>query len=92
MFSFSSSREDRGTSFQLYRININTTSGKVIHIHKVAHSKKKKKYSSKKLVKAFVSEGQRVSKQSLRAAFDFSQSAVRTPASAISIKQSCLAF
>lgn len=52
----------------------------------------KKKYSPKKLMKAFVSEGQQVSKQSLRAAFDFSQSAVRTPASAISIKQSCLAF
>lgn len=43
-------------------------------------------------MKAFISEGQQVSKQSLRAAFDFPQSAVRTPASAISIKQSCLAF
>lgn len=41
---------------------------------------------------AFISEGQQVSKQSLRAAFHFPQSAVRTPASAISIKQSCSAF
>lgn len=43
-------------------------------------------------MKAFISEGQQVSKQSPRAASDFPQSAVRTPASAISIKQSCLAF
>jgi len=50
------------------------------------------KKSPKKLTKAFISEGQQVSKQSLRAAFYFPQSAVRTPASAISIKQSCLAF
>lgn len=61
--------------------------GKVIHIHKIAYGKK----NPKKLMKAFISEGQQVSKQSLRDAFDFPESAVRT-ASAISIKQSCLAF
>lgn len=43
-------------------------------------------------MKAFISEGQQVSEQSLRAAFDFPQSAVRNPASVIYIKQSCLAF
>lgn len=50
------------------------------------------KKNPKKLMKALNSEGQQVSKQSPRAASDFPQSAVRTPASAISIKQSCLAF
>lgn len=91
VFSFSSFKEDRGTSIQLQWININTTYGKS-YPYSQGCSQKKKKYSPKKLMKAFVSEGQQVSKQSLRAAFDFSQSAVRTPASAISIKQSCLAF
>lgn len=43
-------------------------------------------------MQAFLSEGQQVSKQSLRAVFDFPHSAVRTPVSAISIKESCLAF
>lgn len=61
---------------------------KVIHIYKAAYRGEKKK----KLMKAFIFEGQQVSEQSLRAAFDFSQSAARTPASAISIKLSCLAF
>lgn len=63
---------------------------KVIHIYKAAYRGEKKK--KKKLMKAFIFEGQQVSEQSLRAAFDFSQSAARTPASAISIKLSCLAF
>lgn len=61
--------------------------GKVIHIHKITNGKKKSKETDESI---YFWRSASI-KASLRDAFDFTQSAVRT-ASAISLKQSCLAF